>query len=216
MFESLSINVTNFFRDPFVYHKFEQMIVPLLRAHSEKTKKIHVWSAGCATGEEPYSLALLLNESLGISNISIEIVANDINPNAIEIAQAGRYSAKSVENLPTNLISKYFTKVDTSANPTEYEIAQMLKNTVSFRTGDIISNDAKSLDVIFCRNVLIYYEKEAQDLLMSKFHNCLRDSGYLVLGMDETMLGKRCEKLFHPMLPKERIYQKLPKAGSST
>ncbi|MGI0075275.1 MAG: CheR family methyltransferase, partial [Nitrosotalea sp.] len=91
----------------------------------------------------------------------------------------------------------------------EYEIIQSIKDIVTFKSGDILSDTIQSFDVIFCRNVLIYYEKEAQELILTKFYKSLQDSGYLVLGMDETMFGRRCQKLFNPLMARERIYQKV-------
>ncbi|MDH2908254.1 MAG: protein-glutamate O-methyltransferase CheR, partial [Candidatus Nitrosotalea sp.] len=86
---------------------------------------------------------------------------------------------------------------------------QSIKDMVTFKSGDILSDTIQSFDVVFCRNVLIYYEKEAQELILTKFYKGLRDYGYLVLGMDETLFGKRCQKLFDPLMARERIYQKI-------
>ncbi|MFZ1076736.1 MAG: protein-glutamate O-methyltransferase CheR [Nitrosotalea sp.] len=210
LFTSLSINVTNFFRDSAVYDKFRLFIIPKILSGLEQRYKIRVWSAGCASGEEAYSLAIMFTYAIGkTNNFDVEIIANDINPNAIEYAQSGRYSEKSITKLPPEVVANYFQKIADSENNVGYEVIPSIKNLVTFKVGDILSNDSKNLDVIFCRNVLIYYEKEAQEIIMTKFHHCLKESGYLVLGMDETMLGRRCEKLFNPLLARERIYQKI-------
>lgn len=210
LFTSLSINVTNFFRDFAVYDKFRLSVIPKILSGLEEHNKIKIWSAGCASGEEAYSLAIMFAHVIGEKNNSkVEIIANDINKTAINHAQNGRYSEKNIGKLPSSIIENYFQKMVDNENQINYEIIPSIKNLVTFKVGDILSNDSKNLDVIFCRNVLIYYEKEAQELIMAKFHHCLKESGYLVLGMDETMLGRRCEKLFHPLMARERIYQKI-------
>lgn len=207
-FMSLSINVTNFFRDFAVYDNFKSVIIPRI-LDSKQNDKVRIWSAGCASGEEPYSIAILFLQSINkLNSSSIEIVANDISGNALEYAQNGIYPAASIEKLPVDIISKYFQKTGT-AEKTEYEIDASIKDLVTFKKCDILSNNVIQLDAIFCRNVLIYYESVAQELIMNKFYQSLKDSGYLVLGMDETMLGKKCEKLFYPLMARERIYQKI-------
>lgn len=210
LFASLSINVTNFFRDPVVYDKLKLSIMPKILSGLGQHGKIRIWSAGCASGEEAYSLAIMFSHAIEkTNNFDIEIIANDINKKAIEFAQNGKYSKKSVDTLPREIIANHFQKIVDSKNNVEYEVVPPTKNLVTFKACDILSSDLKNLDVIFCRNVLIYYEKEAQELIMTKFHHCLKESGYLVLGMDETMLGRRCEKLFNPTIARERIYQKI-------
>ncbi len=210
LFASLSINVTNFFRDFMVYDRFKSSILPRIISSSHQHDKIRVWSAGCASGEEAYSLAIMFTHAIGkLNNLSMEIIASDINKKTIEYAKNGIYSAKSVEQLPLPIVAQNFQKLTNANNIVEYEIISNIKNLVTFKVGDILSNDMRCFDVIFCRNVLIYYEREAQELIVTKFHHCLKDSGYLVLGMDETLLGRKCEKLFYPLMARERIYQKV-------
>lgn len=210
LFVSLSINVTNFFRDIAVYDKTRSDIIPKIMSGLKTDEKIRVWSAGCATGEEAYSLAILLAQEFGPIDCSkIDIIANDISDKAISFALNGRYPSKIIESMPVDAIMKNFHKITNNTNVSEYEVINSIKNLVTFKVSDILSTDAKKLDLIFCRNVLIYYEREAQELILSKFYQSLKDSGYLVLGMDETMLGRKCEKLFHPLLARERIYKKI-------
>ncbi len=206
LFSSLSINVTNFFRDFTVYDKFKSFIIPKILYNQKPKEKIKIWSAGCASGEEAYSLAILFSDL--VNKFNIEIIANDINKKAIEHALCGKYSKKDIENLPSDIIANHFHKTITLENNVEYEIMKHIKDLVTFNVSDILSNNVSNVDVIFCRNVLIYYEKEAQELIMEKFNRCLNQNGYLVLGMDETMLGRRSEQFFHPLMPRERIFQK--------
>lgn len=210
IFASLSINVTNFFRDSTVFDRFQLSILPKILSSLGESNKIRVWSAGCASGEEPYSIAMMFKQAIGkLPDLEVEIIANDVNKSAIQFAERGRYPAKSVESLPPSIILNNFQKRIDENNIVEYEIVSTIKNMVTFKMGDILSDTIQSFDVIFCRNVLIYYEKEAQELIFTKFYKGLKDSGYLVLGMDETMFGRRCQKLFNPLLVRERIYQKI-------
>jgi chemotaxis protein methyltransferase CheR len=209
IFASLSINVTNFFRDSTVFDRFQLSILPKILSDIGDDK-IRVWSAGCASGEEPYSIAMMFKQATEkLSNLKVEIIANDVNKFAIEFAQRGIYPAKSVESLPSNVISINFQKRISDGNSVEYEVKPSIKNMVTFKVGDILSDTMQYFDVIFCRNVLIYYEKEAQELIFTKFYKGLKEKGYLVLGMDETMFGRRCQKLFNPLMVRERIYQKV-------
>ncbi|MDE1829800.1 MAG: protein-glutamate O-methyltransferase CheR [Thaumarchaeota archaeon] len=210
LFESLSINVTNFFRDFSVFDKFRLEIIPKIVSGLDKHDKIRIWSAGCASGEEAYSLAIMFAGETSRYGNTIEIIANDVSEKAITFAQNGRYIANSIEKLPNSIIAKNFHMLTNVENNIEYEVNPSIKNLISFKVCDILSTDAKQMDVILCRNVLIYYEREAQELIINKFYHSLKDTGYLVLGMDETMLGRRCEKLFHPSMARERIYQKIP------
>lgn len=215
IFASLSINVTNFFRDSLVFDRFQMSILPKILSNLKENKRIRIWSAGCATGEEPYSIAILFKQAFEkLSNVNIEIIANDVSKMAIQFAERGVYPSKSIEGLSSSVIMKNFQKRILDKNNTEYEIVQPIKDMVTFKVGDILSNNIQSCDAIFCRNVLIYYEKEAQELILTKFHNGLRNSGYLVLGMDESMFGRKCQKLFHPLMARERIYQKVPEPNS--
>jgi len=210
IFASLSINVTNFFRNSAVFNIFQLSILPKILSSLDKNNKIRVWSAGCASGEEPYSIAIMFKQVMEkLNNLNVEIIANDVNKVAIQFAKRGRYPPKSVERLSQNIVMRNFQKKEDDKNNVEYEVIPSVKDMVTFEVGDILSNGIKFCDVIFCRNVLIYYEKEAQELIFTKFHNSLKDSGYLVLGMDETMFGRKSQKLFNPLIARERIYQKI-------
>ncbi len=215
LFESLSINVTSLFRDTAVFNALRAIIVPKILSNVETDGIINVWSAGCASGEEPYSIAILLNDICGIykkigisKNIEIRIKATDINNKAIDFAQNGQYQSKFLEHLSLDLKKKYFTKIGNHED-SKYEIISEIKDLVSFETMDILSSPENVYDVIFCRNVLIYYEKDAQEIILKKFHNCLKHGGYLLLGSDELLLGRKAENIFYPVMPKEKIFQKI-------
>lgn len=210
LLQSLSINVTQFYRDPPVYQKFADVVLPKLFSDVNLSSRIKIWSAGCASGEEPYSIAAMFRNVLGDKKSpTIEITATDVSAKAIEFAKAGVYSNLAFQNMPKNILDKYFTTVKNTGGISEqYVVSPEIKQMVNFRVEDILSTSLQPYDAIFCRNVLIYYTKDAHNLIFTKFHKSLKKSGYLVIGMDETMLGTASEKLFSFVSIKERIYSR--------
>lgn len=204
LYDSLSINVTRFYRDKKVWNSFSNLVIPKLVNETSLNETIRIWSCGCATGEEAYSLAIMFNEALKDKSINFNVLATDINTNALEKARIGQYDLDNIKNLEPQLILKYFKKTQNE----KYQLNQEIMNKVKFNLGDIVTFPAKYLDVIFCRNLLIYYGKDAQNLIYKKFLNVLKDNRFLVLGMDETLWGHPLAKSFHAIQPRERIYQK--------
>ena len=204
LYDSLSINVTKFFRDKQVWQFFMQKIIPNLLEVIKSTDTIRIWSCGCASGEEPYSLAIMFNEALKNTDHKFKILATDINLNSLREARAGIYINDNLKNLDTRLITKYFKKIEHN----KYQIIEKIKNLVSFNLGDITTFPATYLDVVFCRNLLIYYRKDAQDLILKKFYTVLKQNRFLVLGMDETLWGHKLQNSFIPTSARDRIYQK--------
>ena len=205
LYDSLSINVTKFYRNKHVWKTFSSNIIPKLLNSSKINNTIRVWSAGCATGEEPYSIAIMFSEALKNTNYKIKIIATDINFQLLQDAKKGVYSFNTLQNLDPNLIKSYFTK----EGKHQYKVNKKIKDLVSFHLGDIVTYPLSYLDVIFCRNLLIYYSKDSQNLILKKFHQVLKENEFLVLGMDESMLGHKIANSFLPIFPRERIYQKL-------
>lgn len=210
LFKSFSINVTEFYRDSFVWECMSSNIIPQILKNIG-TRPLQVWSAGCASGEEPYSIAILLKELLGTKNSKFNVIATDISADAISRAKQGQYLSQSLKNLSPNVITKYFTPIKDNT----YQINESIKQLVTFQQGDIISFPIEHVNLITCRNVLIYYDKPAQELVFKKFHKSLNDDGYLVIGQDETMLGVGTAKSFSCILPRERIYSKLLSGGNT-
>ena len=204
LYDSLSINVTKFFRDKQVWQFFMQKVIPNLLEVIKPTDTIRIWSCGCASGEEPYSLAIMFNEALKNTDHKFKILATDINLNSLREARAGIYINDNLKNLDTRLITKYFKKIEHN----KYQIIEKIKNLVSFNLGDITTFPATYLDVVFCRNLLIYYRKDAQDLILKKFYTVLKQNRFLVLGMDETLWGHKLQNSFVPISARDRIYQK--------
>ena len=205
LYDSLSINVTKFYRNKHIWETFSKDIIPKLLNSSKINNTIRVWSAGCATGEEPYSIAIMFSEALKNTNYKIKIIATDINSQLLQDAKKGVYSFNTLQNLDPNLIKSYFTK----EGKHQYKVNKKIKDLVTFQLGDIVTYPLSYLDVILCRNLLIYYSKDSQNLILKKFHKVLKENEFLVLGMDESMLGHKIANSFLPIFPRERIYQKL-------
>ncbi len=205
LFDALSINVTEFFRDRGVFDVFSSYIVPQILA-TAADRQVKVCCAGCATGEEAYSVAIQINEACrGKDGISFKVTGTDVNPKSISLARQGKYPVSALKNLPKHLLVKYFHR---SSDDGFYEISNEIKNHVSFNVGDLTTVvPPRFLDAIFCRNVLMYFEREVQYAIFTKFYNSLREPGFLVLGMAETVIGHPSE-LFESVLSKERIYHK--------
>ncbi|MCH7967248.1 MAG: protein-glutamate O-methyltransferase CheR [Thaumarchaeota archaeon] len=201
---SLSINVTEFFRNREVWDVFQQKIIPKIIKLSNNYEKIRIWSAGCATGNEPYSLAMGLSNALKTKEKQFVIIATDMNPTSIEIAKTGKYESEVLKNIPNSLMSKFLEKIDDDL----YKFNDGLKKFIHFQVGDVDSFNINQVDVIVCRNLLIYYSNDAKDLLFKKFHKTLKDGGFLVLGMAER-IPSLMEKFFESVELRQKIYQKV-------
>ncbi len=212
LYDSLSINVTKFYRDKKVWQVFTNNVIPMLRDLAKPSDTIRIWSCGCASGEEAYSLAIMFSESFKNTDQKFKIWATDINSHAIKNACKGIYAYDNLKNIDSLLISKYFKKIA----PYEYLVIDKIKDLVSFNIGDITTFPSSYLDVVFCRNLLIYYGKEAQDLIFKKFYTVLKSKRFLVLGMDETLWGHKFENSFLPTSSRDRIYQKKTSTKSSS
>ncbi len=175
----LTINVSEFYRNPDQWEVLEKEIFPLLLI---KKKKITIWSSACSTGDEPYTLVMVLNKLLPLS--SIKILATDIDLEALEKAQNGVYSAKSLENLPKEMKSKYFTVMGDT-----YKINNEVKNCVEFKQFNLLRDTyPKGIDLIVCRNVLIYFTDEAKNDIYKKFNMSLNSQGILFVGSTEQLI----------------------------
>lgn len=206
-FDALSINVTEFFRDRDVFDTFAEYIIPDLLAGIENRSEIRIWSAGCATGEEAYTIAILLYEALKeLDSVTFKVIGTDISAKAINAAKQGKYQSPTLKNLPKQFFTKYFCP---SSDGRYHQICDEIRNVVNFYVGDLTKFQPPSyLDAIFCRNVLIYIEKGMQHDLLTKFYHSLRKPGFLILGKAEAIIGKPSE-LFEPIMTKDRIYRRL-------
>jgi len=180
--DKLTINVTEFFRNPEKWEYLKQEILPkLIKNHNSRLK---LWSAGCSTGEEPYTLSIILNE-LGISSKST-IIASDFDEGALQKAKRGLYNKKSLINLDDENIRKYFKKIGED----QYEIKDSIKNNVTFKKINLLTDEfEKNFDLIICRNVVIYFDNDAKDKLYKKFYDALNSGGILFVGSTERIFN---------------------------
>jgi chemotaxis protein methyltransferase CheR len=189
--KALTINVTEFFRDQDVYDFLKDTVLPDL---FRQRKRIRIWCAGCSTGEEPYSIAMILSELLDRNKeLSAQIFATDIDKIVLAKAQEGIYSQKAMVKLSPSQIHRHFTKLPDDA----YQVKPHLKELIRFRPHDLMSGVAVArwLDLITCRNVTIYFTETQKDDLARLFHGALVSDGYYIMGKTE-YLGRQVEHLF--------------------
>lgn len=206
LFDALTINVTNFFRDKSAYRIIEDTVIPELVSSKKREGKriIRVWSAGCASGEEPYSMAILFHKILGerIGDYLISIYATDIDDKVMEKAKRAEYEAGTVSGVDEKILRRYF-----NCN-LKYNLKEEIKQMVRFKRHDLISDRPLAhLDIILCRNVLIYFSRGLQMRLFGEFYEALNKGGYLILGKTESLAGKPAG-LLQPVNIRERIYRK--------
>ena len=202
--DNLSINVSEFFRDPWIWPKVQELIEKAI--NEKRTSTLRIWSAGCSRGEEPYTISIIVHEILGerINNYLISIYATDIDMGAINYAIKGIYHYNSLKNMPYRLLVKYFERMQGDY----YKIKAHVKSIVKFHYHDLIRDPPLLfMDMVFCRNVLIYFSKELQERIFKKFYTSLRKGGYLVLGTSE-YLTENSLKLFEVLDPRARIFVK--------
>ncbi len=176
----LTINVSEFYRNPDQWNLMDKEIIPYLIQKNGKNLK--VWSAACSTGDEPYSLVMALSRHVPLSNI--KIIATDIDKQVLAHAQMGLYNEKSIAAVPEDLKKKYFTKVGNS-----YQISDEIKKCVQFKEHNLLKDPYPSdCNLIVCRNVVIYFTDEAKDEIYRKFYQSLKKTGVLFIGSTEQIM----------------------------
>lgn len=204
----LTIHVSHFFRNPSMFFKLQGEILPALFAKATETGKagFTVWSVGCSSGEEPYSVALLLKEHFVASSAHnlVRIIASDINQEILDTARKGIYGPERLVEVDQGLLNRYFKPING-----KYELSPEIRGMVTFSRGDLFnSGDFPECDLILCRNVLIYFERSRQERILEGFAASLAGGGFLVLGKSETLVGD-ARKKFQTVCPVERIYRAL-------
>ena len=206
LFRDLLIGVTNFFRDPEAFEALESLVIPKLFEGKPPGAVIRAWSSGCSTGEEAYSLAILLHEQSEKlkQTYKLQVFASDIDSRAIAVARAGVYPASIAANISPERLARFFTaEPDGSA----YRIHKSIRDLLVFSEHDVIKDPPFSkLDLICCRNLLIYFDSDLQKKLITLFHYALQPRGMLFLGTSETIgeLGN----LYTVMDRKSKVYQR--------
>ncbi|HDR73209.1 MAG TPA: PAS domain-containing protein [Methanoculleus sp.] len=206
LFNTILINVTAFFRDKPAWDYLAGEIVPRIVNSLEEDEPIRIWSAGCASGEEAYTIAIIMAESMGMEAFKrrVKIYATDVDEEALEIARHASYPEKRMEPVPIELREKYFVREgDRSVFLSD------LRRSVIFGRHDLVQDAPISrLDLIVCRNTLMYFIAETQAKILERFHFALKDSGFLFLGKAEMLLTHA--RLFKPETLKHRVFTRVP------
>lgn len=178
--DRMTINVSEFYRNSKRWEVLEKKILPKLLANNRRLK---IWSAACSTGEEPYTIAMIMSNFLPLSQIQIQ--ATDIDENVIARAKLGTYPERSLNEVPEEMKRKYFVK-----DGTHYKVSEEIKKTVTFRKQNLLSDHfGGPFDLIVCRNVLIYFTEEAKDVLYHKFSSALKTDGIFFVGSTEQIFN---------------------------
>ncbi len=205
---ALSINVTDFFRDEGAFEALsEKVIRPVLRTKGGSGGIVRVWSAGCATGQELYTVAMCLEEELkrldDRENIMGSVTGGDLSKTALAFARRGIYTKEQVKNVPLRMLKEYFVEKGGS-----YEVGDVLRRRVRFVNENLLAEpQSRFFDIVVCRNVLIYFSRPMHDQVVMNLHRSLRPRGYLMLGRTESLVGS--PRLHFELLDAEnRIFKK--------
>jgi chemotaxis methyl-accepting protein methylase len=206
LIDALTINVTKLFRDRDVYEALASEVIPAVWRMPERS--LRVWSAGCSSGEEPYSLAALFHRHAAATQDTaglgrLRIIASDIDKGSLDRAARGEYAEAAFGDTPDALRQRYFTPGYPAT------VVPELRPLITFERRDLLNDPAPAapLQMITCRNVVIYFDGASQQSLFARFHEALQPGGYLVLGKVETLLGD-ARKLFDAVDHRHRIFRK--------
>ncbi len=214
LLDVFTINVSRFFRNSLTFEIIEKNIIPTLFQDKEKAgeKTIRLWSAGCACGEEPYSVAMLFHEYMkkNAPDINLRLFASDLDPKALQKATKGIYAADSIKEVKYERVTSYFTQKGDA-----FHLKEEIKKMATFSRYDLLNKNSYTLpesvfgefDMVFCRNVLIYFELNYQRIIFEKLYKSLKPGGYLILGEAEAPEEGFINK-FNAENRQFRIYQK--------
>ena len=187
--QSMTTNETMFFRDNKPFDNLKNKILPHMREQQASRKHLRIWSAACSSGQEPYTIGMCLQEEMmRMSGYSYEIVATDLCEKVVDKAKQGLYTQFEVQRgLPIQLLLKYFQQ----APENQWRVSDTLKQMIKFNTQNLMADYGKlgSFDIIFCRNVLIYFDEKTKTQVLDKLASALTPPGFLVLGSAETVIG---------------------------
>lgn len=208
--EAMTTNETSFFRDTKPFQLFQETVLPYMMQHRGTKKSIRIWCAACSSGQEPYSLSMILKDKEAqLKGWRIEIIATDLSEDILAQARKATYSQFEVQRgLPIQYLMKYFTQVGET-----WQLKDEIKSMVKFSTFNLLDdmNRMGTFDVIFCRNVLIYFDEKTKGMILGKMDKQLEKDGFLLLGGAETVLG--ITDKFTPMPDKRGLYIKNPNAA---
>ena len=210
LFNTILINVTSFFRDPDAWESLRTTVIPAILDRKSSGEPIRAWVAACASGEEAFTVAMLLAEAMGPEAFRerVKIYATDLDEEALAASRASNYTEKDLEAVPPALRERYFERVNG-----HFAFDRDLRRLVIFGRLDLIGDAPISrVDLLTCRNALMYFNAEVQERVLQRFHFALADGGYMMLGRAETMLNNN--ELFATVDLKNRIFSKLPRGRS--
>jgi two-component system, chemotaxis family, CheB/CheR fusion protein len=206
LFNTILINVTSFFRDDFAWDYLRTEIIPKILERKDESAQIRIWSTGCASGEEAFTLAMVFAEALGEKEFhrGVKIYATDIDEEALTEGRHARYSAEAVEPVPEQLREKYFERQDS-----DFVFRADLRRSVIFGRHDLLQDPPISkIDLLVSRNTLMYFNAEAQNHILRQFNFALVDDGFLFLGKSETIANR--SGLFETVDLRRRVFTRLP------
>ena len=209
LFNTVLINVTTFFRDTASWEYLAEEIVPRLLAGKTEDDPIRLWSAGCASGQEPYSLAMMLAEAMGWEAFKarVKIYATDIDEEALAQARSASYSAREVRDVPPALLEKYFDR-----EGDRYVFSKDLRRSLIFGRHDLLQDSPISrIDLLSCRNTVMYFNSQVQTGILARFHFAIREGGFLFLGKAEMLFAH--SGLFLPLDLRRRVFVKVTRPG---
>src|SRR5262245_7002536 len=212
LFNTILINVTGFSRDPEAWKILGNEIIPQIVTDAGDSRAIRIWSAGCSSGEEPYSVAMLLADHLGsrAPEYHVKIYGTDIDEDALTTARHGLYRLDQVKDVPAELIDRYFVR-----DGQLYRFRRDLRRWCIFGAHNLTQAPPLShIDLVLCRNVLIYFTSDLQERILARFHYATREDGYLFLGRSESLLAR--SRFFTPRNLKWRIFQRMPTTARQT
>lgn len=206
--DRLTVNVTEFMRDAEVWQALRQEVLPdiIRKAAARSLREVRIWSAGCSSGEEPYSLAMLALEVVRAQAVAVEVkvLASDLDPIILERARQGHYETTALARVPEPLKNTYFLP-----DGAGWKAGPALQRTVQFRGLDLFSSPAPpALDLLLCRNVMIYFSRDLQQKLLRSFHSALVPGGIFVTGKTETVLGP-VRTLFKCVSTRDRFFERV-------
>ena len=208
LIDNLTTNETYFFRENAQLRAFAEEILPEIRERNAERRGLRIWSAGCSTGEEPYTIAMLLLESGNWwRDWQIEILGSDINQRVLHTARKGVYKKGSHRSTPPAMLQKYFVEESKG----DYRISDAVRELVSFSYVNLLDPHKTSLirdlDIIFCRNVIIYFDRDAKKKVIESFYDKLREGGFLLLGHSESLINLSTAFTLRT-LKNDMVYQK--------
>jgi chemotaxis protein methyltransferase CheR len=187
---SITTNLTSFYRESHHFDYLSNTVIKYLLQHRKHDRRIRIWSAGCSTGEEPYTIAMTLRESIpNIENWDVKILATDIDTNVLSKASEGVYQKDKMNGVSDARFKKWFLKPAKDADSNKVKVSPKLRELITFKELNLMGDWPMKgkFDVLFCRNVVIYFNKETQRVLFERFANILKDDAHMFLGHSESL-----------------------------